>query len=111
MVSIVITTKNAEEFIVDCIKSVVNSNYIKEGGKVEIILVDNHSTDKTVEIAKSFGVKTFIKGPERSAQRNYGVEMAFGEIVGILDVDMTLSETVINECVEIFENNENIKNG
>ena len=109
MVSIVITTKNAEEFIADCIKSVVNSNYIKEGGKVEIILVDNHSTDKTVEIAKSFGVKTFIKGPERSAQRNYGVEMAFGEIVGILDVDMTLSETVISECVEIFENNENIK--
>ena len=109
MVSIVITTKNAEEFIADCIKSVVNSNYIKEGGKVEIILVDNHSTDKTVEIAKFFGVKTFIKGPERSAQRNYGVEMAFGEIVGILDVDMTLSETVISECVEIFENNENIK--
>ena len=31
MVSIVITTKNAEEFIADCIKSVINSNYIKAG--------------------------------------------------------------------------------
>ena len=109
MVSIVITTKNAEEFIADCIKSVINSNYIKEGKEIEIILVDNYSTDKTVEIAKSFGAKTFLKGPERSAQRNYGVEQASGEIVGILDADMTLSENVISECVEIFENDENIK--
>lgn len=109
MVSIVITTKNAEEFIADCIKSVINSNYIKEVGNFEIILVDNYSSDKTVEIAKSFGAKTFLKGPERSAQRNYGVEQASGEIVGILDADMTLSENVISECVEIFENNENIK--
>lgn len=109
MVSIVITTKNAEEFIADCIKSVINSNYIKDGGEIEIILVDNYSTDKTVEIAKSLGAKTFLKGPERSAQRNYGVEQASGEIVGILDVDMTLSENAISECVEIFENNENIK--
>lgn len=109
MVSIVITTKNAEEFIADCIKSVINSNYIKAGYNFEIILVDNYSSDKTVEIAKSLGAKTFLKGPERSAQRNYGVEQASGEIVGILDVDMTLSETVISECVEIFENDENIK--
>ena len=109
MVSIVITTKNAEEFIADCIKSVINSNYIKEGKEIEIILVDNYSSDKTVEIAKSFGAKTFLKGPERSAQRNYGVEQASGEIVGILDADMTLSENVISECVEIFENDENIK--
>lgn len=109
MVSIVITTKNAEEFIADCIKSVINSNYIKEGKEIEIILVDNYSSDKTVEIAKSLGAKTFLKGPERSAQRNYGVEQSSGKIVGFLDADMTLSENVISECVEIFENNENIK--
>lgn len=42
MVSIVITTKNAEEFIADCIKSVINSNYIKAGGNFEIILVDDY---------------------------------------------------------------------
>lgn len=109
MVSIVITTKNAEEFISDCIKSIINSNYIAKGGKIEIIVVDNHSTDKTVEIANSLGAKTFIKGPERSAQRNYGVEKSDGGIIGVLDTDMTLSENVISECVEIFEHNEKIK--
>lgn len=109
MVSIVITTKNAEEFIADCIKSIINSNYIAKGGKIEIIVVDNHSTDKTVEIANSLGAKTFIKGPERSAQRNYGVEKSDGGIIGVLDTDMTLSENVISECVEIFEHNEKIK--
>lgn len=109
MVSIVITTKNAEEFIADCIKSIINSNYIAKGGKIEIIVVDNHSTDKTVEIANSLGAKTFIKGPERSAQRNYGVEKSDGVIIGVLDTDMTLSENVISECVKIFEHNEKIK--
>lgn len=109
MVSIVITTKNAEEFIADCIKSIINSNYIAKGGKIEIIVVDNHSTDKTVEIANSLGAKTFIKGPERSAQRNYGVEKSDCGIIGVLDTDMTLSENVISECVEIFEHNKKIK--
>ncbi len=55
------------------------------------------------------GAKTFIKGPERSAQRNYGAEMSSGEIIGFLDVDMTLSENVITECLEIFENNKDVQ--
>ena len=67
MVSIIITTKNSEDFIADCINAAKNSNY----KDIEIILVDNNSSDKTVEIAKSLGAKTFIKGPERSAQRNF----------------------------------------
>ena len=104
MVSIIITTKNSENFIADCINAIKNSNY----KDTEIILVDNSSTDKTVEIAKSLGAKTFIKGPERSAQRNYGAEMSSGEIIGFLDVDMTLSENVITECLEVFNNNKNI---
>lgn len=108
MISVIITTKNAEEFIADCIKSVMNSDYVKKGGKFEIIVVDNYSTDKTAEIAKELGAQTFIKGHERSAQRNFGVEQAKGEFVGILDADMTLSPEVLGECVEIFEKNENI---
>lgn len=108
MISVIITTKNAEEFIADCIKSVMNSDYVKNGGKFEIIAVDNYSTDKTAKIAKELGAQTFIKGPERSAQRNFGVEQAKGEFVGILDADMTLSPELLGECVEIFEKNENI---
>jgi len=40
---------------------------------VEIIVVDNNSTDNTVKIAKRFTDKVYNKGPERSTQRNYGV--------------------------------------
>lgn len=105
MVSIIITTRNSENFIADCINAVKNSNY----KDTEIILVDNNSTDRTVEIAKELGAKTFIKGPERSAQRNYGAEMSSGEIIGFLDVDMTLSENVITECLEVFNSNKNIQ--
>ena len=100
MVSIIITTKNSEDFIANCINAAKNSNY----KDIEIILVDNNSEDRTLEIAKELGAKTFTKGPERSAQRNYGAEMSSGDIIGFLDVDMTLSENVITECLEIFEN-------
>ena len=105
MVSIIITTKNSERFIADCINAIQNSSY----KDVEVILVDNYSEDRTVDIAKELGAKTFLKGPERSAQRNYGAEVSSGEIIGFLDVDMCLSENVISECVDTFNNNLNIK--
>ena len=104
IVSIIITTKNSENFIYDCINAVKKSSY----KDVEIILVDNNSNDRTIEIAKKLGAKTFTKGPERSAQRNYGAYMSNGEIIGFLDVDMTLSENVITECLEIFDNNKRV---
>ncbi len=105
MISIIITTKNSEIFISDCINAIKNSTY----KDVEIIVVDNYSEDKTIDIAKELGAKTFNKGPERSAQRNYGAQVSSGDIIGFLDVDMCLSENVISECFYIFNNNKNIK--
>lgn len=43
---------------------------------MEIIVVDNNSSDSTVKIAKEFTDKVYNKGPERSAQGNFGVEKA-----------------------------------
>lgn len=100
LVSIIITTKNSEQFILDCIKSIKNQSY----KNIEIILVDNYSEDNTLSLAKDEGVRVFLKGPERSAQRNYGAEMASGEIVGFLDVDMEISEDVVKKCVKVLEN-------
>lgn len=98
-VSVIITTKNAEIFIENCIKS-IKASYYKN---IEIIVVDNYSTDNTLNIAKNLGARTFIKGPERSAQRNYGAKNSIGEIIGFLDVDMTITENVISQCVMVLE--------
>lgn len=97
-VSIVVTTKNEEKHISFCLESVLRQDYPAE--KIEIIVVDNRSTDRTKEIASRFTPLVFDHGPERSAQRNFGITRARGRYVFYLDADMTLGEGLIRECVE-----------
>lgn len=100
-VSVIITTKNEEENISNCLKSIRNQTYPQE--KLEVIVVDNDSTDKTKEIAKKYANHVFNKGPERSAQRNFGAKKAKGKYILYLDADMVLSNGVIEECVNKCE--------
>jgi len=104
LVSIVITTKNEEKNLGKCLMSIQSQTYPKE--KIETIVVDNSSTDKTKEIAKKYTNKVFDKGPERSAQRNFGIKKAKGKYVMYLDADMILSPTVIKKSVEKLENSD-----
>lgn len=80
-----------------CLISILNQNYPKD--KIEIIVVDNDSCDKTKEIALKYTDKVFDKGPERSAQKNFGVRNSRGDYILFLDADMILSQDVINNCV------------
>jgi len=100
-VCIVITTRNEVKHIENCLKSVVAQDYPQD--KIEIIVVDNNSTDKTKEIALGFTSKVYNHGPERSAQRNLGISKAQAEYVLYLDADMSLSQNVIKECTEKCE--------
>ena len=72
LVSIVVTTKNEEKNIENCLNSIKNQNYPQN--KIEIIVVDNNSIDKTKQIALRYTDKVYNFGPERSAQRNFGVK-------------------------------------
>ena len=106
-VSVVVTTKNEEKNIESCLNSIKRqSHYPKD--RIEIIVVDNNSKDRTVEVAKTFTDKVYNKGPERSIQRNLGIEEATGKYILCLDADMILSENVIKECVTKCENEDNI---
>lgn len=96
LVSVIIPTFNSSRFLEKCLDSVKNQTY----NNIEIIVVDNNSTDNTKEIAKKYTNKVFNKGPERSAQTNYGVEKSNGEWVYKVDSDFVLDKKVINECVE-----------
>lgn len=99
LVSVVITTKNEEKNIENCLRSIKNQPF----KNIELIVVDNFSEDKTVEIAKKYTVKVYLKGNERSSQRNYGAKVASGKYLFYLDADMILSQKVIEECVEKCE--------
>jgi len=96
-VSVVITTRNEEGAIGSCLQSLMQQSYPKES--LEVLVVDNGSADATKEIARRLGVAVYDKGPERSAQRNFGAAKAGGTYILYLDADMALSEGVIEECV------------
>ena len=102
LVSVVVTTKNEENNIANCLQSIRNQTYPEE--KIEIIVVDNYSSDKTIEISKKFTDEVYNKGSQRSAQLNFGVQKAKGEYILYPDADMILSEKVIIECIDKCEN-------
>lgn len=105
-VSIVITTKNEEKNIGSCLESIRKQNYPQN--KLETIVVDNFSIDNTGKIAKRYTKNFYQKGPERSAQRNYGLNKAKGRYLLYLDADMTLSPKVISKCIEKVTKNPGI---
>lgn len=101
LVSVVITTKNEEKNIDNCLTSIQHQTYPKES--IEIIVVDNDSADATKDIAHRYTKKVLNKGPERSAQRNFGASKSMGKYYMYLDADMILNENVVSECVEAVE--------
>jgi glycosyltransferase involved in cell wall biosynthesis len=101
-ISIIITTKNEEKNIDNCLMSILPQTYLCD--RIEIIVVDNDSSDKTKEIALKYTDKVFDKGPERSAQRNFGMMIkAQGEYVMYLDADMILSPDLVKSCVDYIQ--------
>ena len=101
-VSVVVTTKNEAANIGHCLASVAAQDFPRE--ELEIIVVDNASTDDTKAIALQYTELVFDKGPERSAQRNYGMlDIATGGYVMFLDADMILSRTVVGRCVALLD--------
>jgi glycosyltransferase involved in cell wall biosynthesis len=99
MVSVIVTTKNEEKNIENCLKSIKDQTF----WNTEVIVVDNHSEDETVKTARKYTNKVYLEGPERSSQRNYGAKVARGEYLLYLDADMILSPNVIEECVKKCE--------
>jgi len=108
-VSVIITTKNEEKNIENCLKSVKNQDYPED--KIEIIVVDNNSTDRTKEIARKYTKKVYnypdlrktkrIKN-FRGAQLNFGVRKSRGEIIFFPDADMTFDRRLIKEAVALI---------
>jgi len=85
ILSVVIITHNEEANIGRTLASVQS---LVGDGKGEIIIVDSGSTDRTVEIAKSYGAKVFIEEWKGyAAQKNSAIDKATGEWILSLDAD------------------------
>jgi glycosyltransferase involved in cell wall biosynthesis len=99
LVSTITPVLNGEKYIAENLKSIQGQTY----PNIESIVVDNFSTDRTIEIAKGMGVTVYQKGPERASQDNYGVQMAHGKYVFITGCDMVLDKDYIEQCVRCCE--------
>lgn len=101
MISIVIPTKNNGDIIERCLVSIRKQNYPSDD--IEIIIVDGHSHDDTVDIAKKHGC--IIKYEEHgtiSYARNLGIKAAKGQIVAFTDADCVVDINWIKEAVKLF---------
>lgn len=90
LVSIIIPTYNRAEFLPRSINSVINQTY----KNWELIIVDDRSTDNTLQLVKKYAEKdkrikyiknTHKKGP--AGAKNQGIEIAKGELLAFLDSD------------------------
>lgn len=103
VISIIIPTLNAEKTIELCLKAILNLKYPKD--KIELIVVDNGSTDRTLEIAKGYGVNTIVKpGINISGLRNLGVDVAKGDIYAFIDSDCIVCEDWLNNALIHLDN-------
>lgn len=97
-ISAVVPTRNSERTLAACLSSLRNQTH----DDVEIIVVDNSSSDQTQPIGAELADISVQQGPERSAQRNHGARLATGEVVLFIDSDMVLEPTVLSDIADTF---------
>jgi glycosyltransferase involved in cell wall biosynthesis len=103
LVSVVIPVYNSEKFLVECINSVLNQTY-KE---IEIICVDDGSTDSSLEILKKYGKKISIisqKNQGLASALNAGIEILHGTWFKWFSPDDVLNSNAIEELVKEAQN-------
>jgi len=96
MISVVVLTKNEEVNIVDCLESIAWCD--------EIVIIDDYSTDRTLQIIKNFNPRVKIFQHELkmdfSAQRNFGLSKAKGDWILFVDADERPSNSLKGEIMD-----------
>jgi len=104
MVSVIVPAYNEGKYISDSLTSILAIDYPKD--KLDIIVVDDGSTDSTYESAKKFecqSLRVFTKknGGKGSAL-NFGIGKAKGELIATMDADSYLTKNVLLELIPHF---------
>ena len=102
-ISVIIPVYNGEKTIKRCIASVLNQTF----KAVEVIVVDDGSTDNTCKIASSFNdERIVVKRQQNKGQgiaRNVGMSVASGKYIGFLDADDTVEPEMYGEMYKAAE--------
>lgn len=101
-VSIIVPIYNAEDYLLNCLESLVNQTY----ESIEIILVNDGSKDKSLEICKEIAknderVKVFsIRNSGVSTARNLGIDKSTGDYITFVDSDDWAEENMIEFALD-----------
>jgi GT2 family glycosyltransferase len=105
-VSVVIVSYNTRDLTTKSIQSVYNSHGFAKGG-IEIIVIDNHSTDGSMtDIKKMFPSAILIENESNigfGAANNQGVALAKGEYILLLNSDAFLGNSSLRHMVDILD--------
>ena len=108
MLSIIIPIYNVENYLNECLDSILRQSY----HNYQVIMVNDGSTDSSLEIAnmyvekdQRFKVYTKVNGGLSSA-RNYGLKYVDGEYLTFLDSDDYLSDDAYENMMKIIGNND-----
>ena len=102
-VSVVIPTYNYAKFISQAIDSVLNQTFTD----YEIIVIDDGSSDRTLETLQTYGHKIcYVTQSNKglAAARNRGIKIARGELVVFLDADDWFLPEMLEDAVAVFAN-------
>lgn len=99
LISIIVPFYNSEKYIEKCIYSLINQTY----DEIELIFIDDASTDKSYELASKFKQIKIIKNKDNkgvSYSRNLGIEQSTGNYIFFVDSD----DYVSKDCIEKLHN-------
>ena len=104
LISIIVPIYNVEKYLSKCIDSIINQTL----ENIEIILVNDGSTDSCAEIIESYANKDnrikviHKKNGGQSSARNMGLDIAKGEYIGFVDSDDYVSLDLYKDVIESF---------
>lgn len=110
LVSIIIPVYNVAQYLDDCLNSIIRQTY----KNLEIIIIDDGSTDDSLEICRSFAAKdkrlTVIHQENAgvSAARNAGLSIMTGNYVLFIDSDDRIEQNMVESFIEILDENSKI---
>lgn len=104
LVTVIIPTYNRANKLKEAIQSVSSQTY----GNIQLIVVDDGSSDQTDELIKNFPMANYIKQDHagQAAARNNGLKHAKGELIASLDSDDIWEPEFLERCVSKIQNDQ-----
>lgn len=107
-VSIIIVTYNSDSYIGECLRSIKKETQVAH----EIVIVDNNSSDKTVDEISKTGIDTKLLLKQQNLgfakANNFGVDMSSGNYLMFLNSDTVILDEAIDKLYQFLKDNKDV---